>query len=249
MLGAALQAEVAQYLEEHRERDENGHALVVRNGNAKPRKVTTGAGTFEIEAPRVNDKRVNENGVRQKFTSKILPPYMRRSPKVAEVIPILYLRGLSTGDFREALPVLLGKDAAELSPTNIARLTTVWQSVAVDVEVEFDGAAHRGGVEVQQVSELEGSGNDEMRRDEGWRHVVLVIEGEIIDGRVLLAKSKLDVNEGRIEHREGRGLRVVPQDAGVGHVEGDHDWRFLVLDGAFFGGGCPTSWPRDGERH
>ena len=128
MLGAALQAEVAQYLEEHQERDESGHALVVRNGKAKPRKVTTGTGTFEIEAPRVNDKRVDENGEKQKFTSKVLPPYMRRSPKVAEVIPILYLRGLSTGDFREALPVLLGEDAAGLSPTNIARLTTVWQS-------------------------------------------------------------------------------------------------------------------------
>ena len=66
------------------------------------------------------------DGQRQRFTSRILPPYMRRSPKVAEVLPILYLRGLSTGDFREALPVLLGDDAAGLSATNIARLTAVW---------------------------------------------------------------------------------------------------------------------------
>ena len=75
----------------------------------------------------MNDKRVNGAGQRERFTSRILPPYMRRSPKVAEVLPILYLRGLSTGDFREALPVLLGDDAAGLSATNIARLTAVWE--------------------------------------------------------------------------------------------------------------------------
>ena len=128
MLMKALQVEVAQYVDEHRdERDERGHRLVVRNGKSKPKKVTCGAGTLEVEAPRVNDKRVDKRGNKQRFTSKILPPYMRRSPKVAEVLPILYLRGLSTGDFREALPVLLGKDAAGLSPTNITRLTADWE--------------------------------------------------------------------------------------------------------------------------
>ena len=74
------------------------------------------------------------DGQRQRFTSRILPPYMRRSPKVAEVLPILYLRGLSTGDFREALPVLLGEDAAGLSATNIARLTAVWDEGFLDNE-------------------------------------------------------------------------------------------------------------------
>jgi transposase-like protein len=126
MLSAALEAEVAQYIETHQQRDEQGHALVVRNGKSKARKVTTGAGTFEVRAPRVHDKRVGQDGDKPKFTSKILPPYMRRSPKVAEAIPVLYLRGLSTGDFREALPILLGEDAAGLSATNIARLTAVW---------------------------------------------------------------------------------------------------------------------------
>ena len=129
MLMTALAAEVAHYIETHREvRNERGRRLVVRNGRAKPRKVTCGAGTLEIPAPRVNDKRVAADGQRQRFTSRILPPYMRRSPKVAEVLPILYLRGLSTGDFREALPVLLGEDAAGLSATNIARLTAVWEA-------------------------------------------------------------------------------------------------------------------------
>jgi len=127
MLMKALQREVADYLETNAERDEGGRALVVRNGRARARKVTVGAGTIEVRAPRVNDKRVDEDGERCRFTSRILPPYMRRSPKVAEVLPILYLRGLSTGDFREALPALLGEDAAGLSPTTITRLTAEWE--------------------------------------------------------------------------------------------------------------------------
>ena len=128
MLMAALQVEVAQYVDAYQEaRDASGRRLVVRHGQAEARKVTCGAGTVEVRAPRVNDKRVDATGQRERFTSRILPPYMRRSPKVAEVLPILYLRGLSTGDFREALPVLLGDDAAGLSATNIARLTAVWE--------------------------------------------------------------------------------------------------------------------------
>ena len=128
MLAVALEEEVAGYIERHQEEvDDRGHRLVVRNGRAEARKVTCGAGTMEVRAPRINDKRVDEGGCRQRFTSAILPPYMRRSPKVAEVLPVLYLRGLSTNDFSEALPILLGEDAAGLSATNIARLTAVWE--------------------------------------------------------------------------------------------------------------------------
>ena len=128
MLMAALEAETADYVERHsRERDESGRALVVRNGRAQARKLTLGAGTVELRAPRVNDSRRNDEGRRQRFTSRILPPYMRRSPKVAEVLPLLYLRGRSTGDFRPALQALLGEDAAGLSPTNITRLTAGWE--------------------------------------------------------------------------------------------------------------------------
>ncbi len=128
MLMTALAVEVAQYVDAHQEaRDDHGRRLVVRNGRAQARKVTCGAGTWEVSAPRVNDQRVNAAGQRQRFTSRILPPYMRRSPRVAEVLPVLYLRGLSTGDFREALPILLGDDSAGLSATNIVRLTAVWE--------------------------------------------------------------------------------------------------------------------------
>ena len=128
MLMAALKTEAADYVERHGdERDAEGRALVVHNGRSKGRKLTLGAGTVELKAPRVNDRRHDEQGQRQRFSSRILPPYMRRSPKVAEVLPILYLRGLSTGDFRPALEGLLGADAAGLSPTNISRLTACWE--------------------------------------------------------------------------------------------------------------------------
>ena len=128
MLVAALEAEVAEYLARHGEaRDERGHAEVVRNGHGQPRKVTVGAGTLEVRAPRVDDRRVVE-GEKQAFRSRILPPYVRRSPKVAEVLPLLYLHGLSTGDFQPALSGLLGEDAAGLSPTAIARLIKVWEA-------------------------------------------------------------------------------------------------------------------------
>lgn len=127
MIEAALAVEVEQYVSRLRDqRDEHGHALVVRNGRAQERAVTVGSGTMKIRAPRVNDKRVID-GERQRFVSKILPPYLRRSRNVSELLPLLYLRGLSTGDFREALPVLLGEDAAGLSPSSITRLVSVWQ--------------------------------------------------------------------------------------------------------------------------
>src|SRR6266852_142851 len=79
------------------------HAAVVRNGTARSRTVTTGVGPIPVAAPRVNDRRIVE-GQRQRFTSAILPPYLRRSPRLAGVLPLLYLHGLSSGDFREALP-------------------------------------------------------------------------------------------------------------------------------------------------
>jgi transposase-like protein len=129
MIAAALRAEADEYVERFSDEvDEDGHRLVVRNGRAKKRKVTIGSGTIPVRAPRVNDKRVEEEtGERQRFSSRILPAYARRSPKVGEVIPILYLRGLSTGDFRPALEGLLGEDAAGLSATTIARLSKEWE--------------------------------------------------------------------------------------------------------------------------
>src|SRR5436309_8541705 len=126
MIAAALQIEVDDYLARFREeRDAAGHARVVRNGTARARPLLTGVGPLTLAAPRVNDRRVIA-GVRQKFTSVILPPYVRRSPRVESVLPLLYLHGLSSGDFREALPARLGAEAAGLSSSAILRLTKSW---------------------------------------------------------------------------------------------------------------------------
>ncbi|WP_406729497.1 IS256 family transposase [Streptomyces sp. GD-15H] len=128
MLAAALEAEVDQYIAElATERDERGRRLVVRNGHHRPRTVTTAAGPVEVRAPRVNDRRVDEaSGERQRFSSKILPPWCRKSPKISEVLPLLYLHGLSGGDFVPALEQFLGS-AAGLSPATVTRLTKQWQ--------------------------------------------------------------------------------------------------------------------------
>jgi transposase-like protein len=129
MLAAALEAEVNGYIAELAgERDGDGRRLVVRNGYHQPRKVTTAAGTVEVRAPRVNDKRVDDTtGERKRFSSAILPPWCRKSPKISEVLPLLYLHGLSSGDFVPALEQFLGSSAG-LSPATVTRLTAQWQA-------------------------------------------------------------------------------------------------------------------------
>jgi transposase-like protein len=129
MLAAALEAEADGYIAELvGELDERGHRLVTRNGHARPRTITTGSGPIEIRAPRVNDRRVDpDTGQKARFKSSIVPPWARKSPKVAEVLPLLYLHGLSTGDFAPALTEFFGSSAG-LSPSVVTRLTTQWQA-------------------------------------------------------------------------------------------------------------------------
>ena len=123
ILTQALQLEVEEYINQFKEqRDPTGKRLVVRNGKGKARKLTLGSGTFEIQAPRVDDRR--DGG---KFESKILPPYLRRSPNVQSILPILYLKGLSGNAFHEALSELLGDDAGGLSSSSIAILKKDWE--------------------------------------------------------------------------------------------------------------------------
>lgn len=128
MLAAALEAEVDVYIAELAdEKDERGRRLVVRNGHHQPRSVTTAAGTVEVRAPRVNDKRIDKaTGERKKFSSAILPPWARKSPKISEVLPLLYLHGLSSGDFVPVLEQFLGSSAG-LSAATVTRLTQQWQ--------------------------------------------------------------------------------------------------------------------------
>jgi putative transposase len=129
MLAAALEAEVDTYLAAHHElTDERGHRLVRRNGHAQPRQVTTAAGQVEVVRPRVDDRRVDpETGERVQFQSMILPRWCRRSPKVAELLPLLYLHGLSSLDFVPALEQFFGA-AAGLSASVVTRLAAQWQA-------------------------------------------------------------------------------------------------------------------------
>ncbi|MCK6448936.1 MAG: transposase, partial [Planctomycetes bacterium] len=118
LLAAALEVEVTKYIDELRHVvDEHGRRLVVRNGYAVEREVHTGIGPVAVRQPRVNDRRAAESGERLRFTSNILPPYLRRTKTIDELIPWLYLKGISTGDFSEALAALVGPDAPGLSPT------------------------------------------------------------------------------------------------------------------------------------
>src|SRR6201988_4839678 len=131
MLAAALQAEVAAYVEQFVDQvDEHGRRLVVRNGSHHEREVLTAAGAVAVRAPRVNDKRVDpDTGERLRFSSAILPAWARKSPQMTEVLPLLYLHGLSSGDFGPALEQFLGTGAG-LSATSITRLTAQWQDEA-----------------------------------------------------------------------------------------------------------------------
>jgi transposase-like protein len=185
MLAQALDSEVDDYLAKHAgERDERGRAIVTRNGKANERALASGAGVLKVEAPRVRDRGKHEDGTGRRFTSTILPPYMRKSPKLAEVLPVLYLRGLSTGDFNQALPVLLGKEAAGLSASSITRLTQSWEdeyrafqdrdlSDREYVYIWADGIHFRVRLEEDRLCTLVLMG---VRRD-GTKELITVVDG------------------------------------------------------------------------
>jgi putative transposase len=127
LLAQAIDAEVTDWIQRHAHlRDDAGHRQVVRNGALPARTITTGVGPVEVKQPRVHDRRCAEE--REKFTSAILPPYLRKTKSIEELIPWLYLKGVSTGDFSEALAALLGPDAPGLSASTVVRLKTVWET-------------------------------------------------------------------------------------------------------------------------
>jgi transposase-like protein len=127
-LQAAIEREVEEYIERNSQhRDGNGHRLVVRNGHHPARKIQSGNGPIEVRQPRVNDKRVDEAGNRFHFTSQILPPYLRKSKAIEELVPWLYLKGISTSDFPEAL-ACLGHDGSGLSATSVVRMKEIWET-------------------------------------------------------------------------------------------------------------------------
>jgi len=131
-LQKAIEDEVAHYVEAHKHHlDESNHRLVVRNGRKPPRTVLTGVGPIEVTQPRVDDRRVDEHGVRFRFTSKILPRYLRKTRAIEDMVPWLYLKGISSGEMPDAL-VHLGFDGSGLSPASVVRMLQAWQGEYAD---------------------------------------------------------------------------------------------------------------------
>jgi putative transposase len=191
MLAAALEAEVDAYVSGLvDEVDERGRRLVVRNGHAEPRQIQTGAGPVEVVAPRVNDRRVDEaTGERRRFRSSIIPPWARKSPKVAEVLPLMYLHGMSSKDFAPALEEFFGS-AAGLSASVVTRLTSQWQE-------EAEGFGRRSLADRDYVYVWADGVHFNVRLDE-HRLCALVIVGVRADG----TKELVSITDGIRESTE-----------------------------------------------
>lgn len=174
MLGEMIQAEVEDWLAKRVHlRDEQGRRQVVRNGHLPEREIATGVGQVRVKQPRVRDRRPADEA--EPFTSKILPPYLRKTKSIEELIPWLYLKGVSTGDFSEALRALLGPDAAGLSATTVTRLKGVW-------EEEFEGWSKRSLAGKQYVYVWVDGVHFNIRLEED-RQCILVLLGATADGK------------------------------------------------------------------
>jgi transposase-like protein len=211
MLAAAIQAEVDGYISENAGfLDAEGHRLVVRNGYLPERDLQSGVGSVTIRQPRIDDRRVDEAGEKMRFTSKILPPYLRRTRSIEDLLPWLYLKGISTGDFSEALAALLGPNAPGLSPTTIGRLKQIWEKEHEDwSRRSFEGKRFVyfwvDGVYLR------------IRLGEGEKQCVLVVMGATEDGRKELVAIQDGVRESEQSWREllldlkHRGLAIGPE--------------------------------------
>lgn len=208
LLIQAVQAEVEAWIAEHAHLvDDDGRRQVVRNGHARSRTVVTGLGPLEVTMPRVHDRR--PEGEREKFTSAILPPYLRKAKSIEQLLPWLYLKGISTGDFNEALSALLGPDCPGLSASTIVRLKQVWES-------EYRDWSQRDLSDKQYVYIWADGVHFNVRLEED-RTCILVLMGATPDGR----KELIAVQDGYRESEQSwksllldvkqRGLTVDPK--------------------------------------
>lgn len=212
MLQAALESEVQLFLDQHLAKvDDQGRRLVVRNGSLPSRQILTGAGPLEIEQPRVRDKS-SEAAARVQFSSSILPPYLRKSKSIEELIPWLYLKGISTGDFAEALQVLVGPEAKGLSPNVIVRLKESWSQ-------EYDQWMQRDLTDTQYIYVWADGIYANIRLEDGAnsKQCLLVLMGATADG----VKELITVQDGFRESEQSwkellldlkqRGLTIAPK--------------------------------------
>ena len=214
MLQSALEMEVSDYIDRHRSIERaDGSRAVVRNGSLPAREIQTGAGRLEVKQPRVYDTR---EGV--KFTSNILPPYMRKSPALEALIPILYLKGISTGQFQEALEAILGPNAAGLSANSVTRLIKVWQE-------DYQEWSNRDLSHKEYVYWWADGIHFNVRLEED-RTCILVLMGTLKDGRKELIgivdgyrESKLswlDLLRDLKKHGLNAGAKLAVGDGGLG---------------------------------
>ena len=208
MLATAIDAEVADWIDRHAHlKDDQGRRQVTRNGHLPQRTVTTGIGEVPVRQPRVRDRR--PDGERVKFTSKILPPYLRKTKSIEDLIPWLYLKGVSTGAFPEALAALLGPDAAGLSATTVARLKSHW-------EQEY-AQWNKRSLEGKQYAYVWADGIHFNIRLEEDRQCILVLMGATAQGRKELIAVHDGHRESELSWREllldckSRGLTVDPK--------------------------------------
>ena len=174
LLAQAVEAEVAEWIDAHAElKNAEGHRQVVRNGRLPKRTITTGVGPIEVEQPRVLDRRPASEADR--FSSKILPPYLRKTKSLEELIPWLYLKGVSTGDFNEALAALVGPDCPGLSASTVTRLKACWED-------EFQEWNQRSLAGKQYVYLWADGVHFNIRLEED-RQCILVLMGATADGR------------------------------------------------------------------
>jgi transposase-like protein len=210
MLAQAIEAEVDAYLQAHSSlQDEAGRQLLVRNGFLPQRTILTGIGPVQVKQPRVKDRRPAEQ--RQKFTSAILPPYLRKTKSIEELIPWLYLKGISTGDFAEALAAILGPQAQGLSPATITRLKAVWAE-------EYDAWSKRSLAGKHYVYIWADGVHFNIRLEED-RQCILVLMGATADGK----KELIALSDGFRESEQSwkallldcvaRGMTVAPSVA------------------------------------
>ena len=210
MLMQAIQAEVDVFVEGHADLvDDHGRKRIVRNGHAPERRIQTGIGPIEVQRPRVRDRGAGD-APPIRFTSAVLPAYLRRTKNVEELLPWLYLKGVSTGQFEEALTVLLGPKAGGLSPTTIRRLVEVWQ----DEHKRWQGR----DLSLKRYVYVWADGVDFSPRLEHDRQCILVLMGADESGKKeLLAiddgfrESEQSWHELLVRLRDENGLSIEPE--------------------------------------
>ena len=207
LLAQAIEAEVASWIDDHSHLvDDQGHRQVVRNGRLPERAILTGIGAVEVQQPRVRDRRPADK--REAFTSAILPPYLRKTRSLEGLLPWLYLKGISTGDFSEALRAILGPDAPGLSATTITRLKATWEG-------EF-AAWDKRSLAGKHYAYVWADGVHFNIRLEGGRQCILVLMGATAEGKKELIAISDGYREGEQSWREllldvkARGLEVEP---------------------------------------